>query len=201
MSDQTPYPPPPEEPSQPGYQQGYGSGYQPAPPPMPPPSGTERAGLGVRLLARLVDYIILGIVLYLVDRLIIGSMFNTNGSSVMAYGSTYAAIALSSVISAAVYLGYFSLMESRNGQTLGKMMLKLQTRGPGGGTPTMQESVRRNLWTAASVLAIIPFIGGLLGGLAQLVAVISIMVTIANSPTKQGWHDQFAGGTEVVRLA
>jgi uncharacterized membrane protein len=64
----------------------------------------------------------------------------------------------------------------------------------------MQESVRRNLWTAASVLAIIPFIGGLLGGLAQLVAVISIMVTIANSPTKQGWHDQFAGGTEVVRL-
>jgi hypothetical protein len=42
---------------------------------------------------------------------------------------------------------------------------------------------------------IIPFIGGLL----TLVAVIVIAVTINSSPTKQGKHDELAGGTQVVK--
>ena len=44
-------------------------------------------------------------------------------------------------------------------------------------------------------LNIIPFIGGLL----TLVAVIVIAVTINSSPTKQGKHDELAGGTQVVK--
>ena len=34
---------------------------------------------------------------------------------------------------------------------------------------------------------------------AQLAAAIYIAVTINSSPTRTGWHDQFAGGTRVVR--
>ncbi len=45
------------------------------------------------------------------------------------------------------------------------------------------------------MLNIIPFIGGLL----TLVAVIVIAVTINGSPTKQGKHDELAGGTQVVK--
>ena len=89
-------------------------------------------------------------------------------------------------------------MESRNGQTVGKMLLKLRTVGPGGGMPTTQEAFRRNFWVGLGVLAIIPF-GGVLGGLAELVIVIVIAVTISQSPTKQGWHDKLAGGTQVQK--
>jgi len=44
-------------------------------------------------------------------------------------------------------------------------------------------------------MPIIPFIGGLLG----VVAIIVIAVTINSSPTKQGKHDELAGGTQVVK--
>jgi hypothetical protein len=40
-----------------------------------------------------------------------------------------------------------------------------------------------------------PFVGGLLG----VIAIIVIAVTIAGSPTKQGKHDELAGGTQVLK--
>ena len=50
------------------------------------------------------------------------------------------------------------------------------------------------------MLGIIPFIGGLIGALAELVAVIVIAVGISNNTaTRQAWHDNFAGGTRVVK--
>ena len=55
-----------------------------------------------------------------------------------------------------------------------------------------QQAAIRNVWT---LLNIVPFIGGLL----TLVAVIVIAVTINGSPTKQGKHDELAGGTQVVK--
>ena len=38
-----------------------------------------------------------------------------------------------------------------------------------------------------------------LGGLLAVVAYIVIAVTINNSPTKQGKHDELAGGTQVIK--
>ena len=65
--------------------------------------------------------------------------------------------------------------------------------GPGGAAkPTAQQSAIRNAWT---LFPIIPFIGGLLG----FIAIIVIAVTINSSPTKQGKHDELAGGTQVVK--
>jgi uncharacterized RDD family membrane protein YckC len=91
-------------------------------------------------------------------------------------------------------------MESSRGQSLGKMALKLHTRGPDGGNPTLEQAVRRNIWAGAAVLAIVPVVGGLIGGLLELVAVIVIAVTINGDPVaRQGWHDKFAGGTRVVK--
>jgi uncharacterized RDD family membrane protein YckC len=166
-----------------------------------PATTGQPADVGIRLGARLIDYVILGIVLTLINILVIGAIWNTSGGNgfVMSYGNSYAATAVSAVVSALVYLGYFSLMESGQGKTLGKMILRLQTRGPNGGKPTAEQAVRRNIWVAAGILAVVPVVGSWVGGLLELVAVIAIIVTISQSPTKQGWHDQFAGGTSVVR--
>ena len=79
------------------------------------------------------------------------------------------------------------------------MALSLRTEGPDGNPPSLEVAIRRNFWVALGILAVVPFVGGLIGALAELVIVILIAVTVSNSPTKQGWHDNFAGGTRVVK--
>ena len=92
-------------------------------------------------------------------------------------------------------------MDSSRGQTFGKMALKLQVYGPNGGHPTMEQSVRRNIFYAFQLIAIIPILGGLVAAVATLIAVIMIAVGI-NSDTarRQGWHDHFAGETYVLKV-
>jgi uncharacterized RDD family membrane protein YckC len=203
MSDSTQTPPPEERPSYPPPPSDSPGSTQPMapPPPAQAPSGIgQPADLMNRFLARLIDYVLLFVVnLILVSVVVVGAIM---GSSMNTFGTgaSFAASAVYAVLGALIYLGYFAFLESRNGQTVGKMALKLQTRGPGGGTPTLEEAVRRNAWTALGILGIVPIIGGLIGSLAALVAMIMIAVTINNSPTRQGWHDNFAGGTSVIKI-
>lgn len=156
-------------------------------------AGEKGADLGIRFAARLIDHVLLAIVVsFLLIPIVIGAMFDEVGVN-SAFGTTFGAGALiASVISAAIVIGYFAFMESSRGQTIGKMLLKLRTEGPGGANPTLEQAVKRNLFYA---LGIVPF----LGGIAQLAAVIFIAVTINNSVMNVGWHDEFAGGTKVVR--
>ena len=89
---------------------------------------------------------------------------------------------------------YFVAFEVSQGWTLGKKLLGMQVYGPAGAAkPTVRQSAIRNAFT---LLAIIPFLGELL----VLVACIVIAATIQSSPGKQGKHDEFAGGTRVVKV-
>jgi uncharacterized RDD family membrane protein YckC len=144
----------------------------------PPPSGSqEPGGLGLRFAARLIDGIIVNVVAFGIA-LAIGSLTN--------YWVT-------GLFSGLLTFLYFLAFESTQGWTPGKKLLGLSVRGPGGTPkPDVQQAAIRNVWT---LLNIIPFIGGLL----TLVAVIVIAVTINSSPTKQGKHDELAGGTQVVK--
>ena len=108
--------------------------------------------------------------------------------------------AVTGLLEAAISLAYFALMESRTGQTVGKMLLKLRTEGPDGRPPSLEVAVRRNFWVALGALGVVPVVGGLIGGLAELVISIVIIVTISQSPIRQGWHDKFAGGTRVIKV-
>ncbi|MGI8518398.1 MAG: RDD family protein [Acidimicrobiia bacterium] len=154
------------------------------------------ADLTTRFLARLIDHLILGVVSALIIiPLIIGAMFagNVGFGSSMGLGFRFSTGSLvASIVTALIVIGYFTLMEARNGQTLGKMIMSIRTQGPGGTTPTTEQAFKRNAWYA---IAIIPFLGGLL----QLAAAIYIAVTINNSVSRIGWHDTFAGGTQVVK--
>ena len=161
----------------------------------------QPADLMPRFLARLIDYVILAIVnVVIVAVVVIGAvMGDTAGFG--GFGATNSAAgAVSAVLGAILYVGYFSLMESSRGQTVGKMAMGLRVQGPDGNRPTMGEAVKRNAWAGLGALGVVPVIGGLIGGLLQLAAVIYIAVTInTNVATRQGWHDQFAGGTRVVK--
>lgn len=209
-------PPPPPPGGQPGGQFGGQFGATPGgwqqpgamPPPsyqgMPPAAG-QPADLWPRFAARLIDFVLLTVVnVVLISFVVVGLIVGSGGGTVTNFGvgdgMNWAANAVSTLLSTAITLGYFSLMEAKRGQTVGKMLLNLETRGPGGGRPTMEQALRRNAFTAIGVLGIIPFFG-FIAGLLSLAAVIMIAVTISkDTVARHGWHDDFAGGTTVVKL-
>lgn len=159
------------------------------------------ADLGTRFVARLIDVVLLGVVQGI---LFAGAGLFWAAASSAGAGDLLRPAALDdpvgSMVSAAVTLGYFALLESARGQTVGKMVMRIETRTLDGGRPALEQALKRNIWTAIGVLAVLPFIGGFVTGLAQLAAAISIAVTINNSPVKRGWHDEL-GDTAVVRVS
>jgi uncharacterized RDD family membrane protein YckC len=131
----------------------------------------------VRFGARIIDGLLVGLVAGLAS-LLFGVSDN---------------IMVTGLFSGVLLFAYFVAMEVSQGRSLGKAMLGLSVRGPGGAPkPDLKQSAIRNSFT---LLTIVPYIGGLLAVIAYLV----IAVTISNSPTKQGKHDELAGGTQVVK--
>ena len=157
--------------------------YQPQPEPYgqpggyPPPGGQQPGELIPRFAARFIDGIIV-LIVWLVLVLVT---------------DTLSSFWLTGLFSGLLTFLYFLAFESTQGWTPGKKLLGLSVRGPGGAPkPDVQQAAIRNVWT---LLNIIPFIGGLL----TVIAIIVIAVTINGSPTKQGKHDELAGGTQVVK--
>jgi uncharacterized RDD family membrane protein YckC len=169
----------------------------------PPPTGLPRPGeLLDRFLARLVDFILLGVVnSIVVGGLIVGTLMGASvGFGGFGRGVSFAAASVYAVATTAITLGYFAYLESSRGQTVGKMLLKLKTTGPDGQNPTMEQAIRRNAFTALGILGVVPVLG-LLAGPIELVAIILIAVGINNDTVnRQAWHDHFAGETRVWKV-
>ena len=153
----------------------YGSDPRGYPPPYP--ANLEPGGLVVRFFARLIDGIIVGLVCFVLS----------------VFSDTLSTIWVTGLFTGLLMFVYFLAFETAKGWTPGKRLLGLRVHGTGGAPrPSAQQSAVRNVWT---VFPIIPFIGGLLA----FVAMVVIAVTISGSPTKQGKHDELAGGTQVVK--
>jgi uncharacterized RDD family membrane protein YckC len=149
-----------------------------------PPSGSPQwshaqpGGLGRRFFARVIDGLLVNIMAFLL------SMF--------LFDRDYWFLA-TGLFSGVLMFGYFVLFETTRGASPGKSLLGLAVHGPGGAPkPDAKQSAIRNSFT---LLAVVPYIGGLLAFIAYII----IAVTISGSPTKQGKHDELAGGTQVVK--
>jgi uncharacterized RDD family membrane protein YckC len=146
-----------------------------------PPAGASHGrpgGLGARFIARFIDGILINILVFLL--------------SFFLFDQDYWWL-VTGLFSGVLMFGYFVLFEVTNGATLGKRVLGLTVHGPGGAPrPDATQSAIRNSFT---LLAVIPYLGALLAFIAYVV----IAVTINGSPTKQGKHDELAGGTQVVK--
>lgn len=180
---------------QPDYGQGgYGQpDYGQQFPPQPgygQPAGEQPGALGERFLARLIDFILLFIVSAIVEA-ILAAIFGISAGG-LGVGGSYAYAAIAGIVSTLIYVGYFAYLESTRGQTLGKMAMKLHVQTMAGGLPSLEQAARRNIWLALPILGIVPLIGGLIGALGELVAVIMIAVGISNDPAKRPWTDKYA---------
>jgi uncharacterized RDD family membrane protein YckC len=137
-------------------------------------------GLLRRFFARLID----GIIVSIIGSVGIVALFSSDRLSDLLVTGLFTGILM---------FVYFVAFEVGVGWTLGKKLLGLEVRGPGAAPkPDLKQSAIRNAWT---LLPIIPYLGGLLA----FIAIVIIAVTVSSSPTKQGKHDELAGGTEVVR--
>jgi uncharacterized RDD family membrane protein YckC len=134
--------------------------------------------LGARFFARLIDGILVNVVVFVL--------------SVFLFDRDYWWL-VTGLFSGVLMFGYFVLFEVSQGATPGKKLLGLPVHGPGGAEkPDGTQSAIRNSFT---LLAVIPYLGPLLAFIAYVV----IAVTISGSPTRQGKHDELAGGTQVVK--
>jgi uncharacterized RDD family membrane protein YckC len=148
-------------------------------------------------VARLIDSVLLFVVSLIINSVIVAAIITSGGNGFGMYSSFGAYAIVTSIISTVINLGYFALMESTQGKTVGKMVMKLHVVGAGGGKPTLEEAAKRNIWLAYPILGIIPFLG-IVGGIAALVAVILIAVQINSDPERKPWTDKFAG-TQVIK--
>ncbi|MEU7139319.1 RDD family protein [Nocardia sp. NPDC046473] len=140
--------------------------------------GGQPGDLGTRIGARVIDALILYIPYLIIYFLVKNSLGLTIGLG---------------LVWTLVQLGYFVGMETSQGTTIGKKVLGLKVLAPGGAAKIEPvTSLKRNIFVAANIIPCV-------GGLVSLVLAIYIMVTISQDPNKQGWHDKFAGGTQVVK--
>jgi uncharacterized RDD family membrane protein YckC len=131
-------------------------------------------GLGERLVARLIDFVLVGAVTF------------------FAFSAVGLGTFLSAFLAGSLLLTYFTLLESNTGRTLGKIALRLRVLGPKGRKPTVEEALFRNCWVAPLVLAGVPYVG-LVCLAGVVVAAIVIGVQISRDPMyAMAWHDRFA---------
>ncbi|MEW1827723.1 RDD family protein [Streptomyces sp. NPDC088196] len=187
--------PPPGQGSGSPYDQSYGNQ-----PPQPPPYGGGGGGgdpygggsyptdplagmppladSGRRTLARIIDLILVGIVVWLVTW-----AFGVHEYDVGSNGTSYAKSLGQSLIAAVLYIGYDTVMTAKSGQTLGKRWMGLRVANlDNGSTPSVQTNLIR-----AAVLWI-PFAFCC----ACIWTAISGGWSFFDKPYKQGLHDKAA---------
>lgn len=183
------YPPPPPgnyPPPAPG--QGYArNGYVDIPGAGP----VGVAGIGQRLLARLIDSVIYFVVYLICSAIGIASVLGTSehtatdaygNTTVEASGAGVLGFALAMLVALAFGLLYEWLMVGLLGATLGKMALgiKVVNQNTGAVVGLGQAFVRQ----------VIPFLGGLLCYVGALIVYLSPLFD--SSGRLQGWHDKAA---------
>jgi uncharacterized RDD family membrane protein YckC len=221
----------------PGDQQPQQPPQAPPPPPAPPaappsmpawtsqltstapvagPAGLFYADVPNRIIAYIIDAIIVGIVGLILGAILFAILGPTQTVRVVQdpnaflgfrtdTSTNFVSYIAFAILGLALSAGYFIYMWTAMRGTLGMKMLGMQVGNQtDGATITMDQAIRRwlalgGIFSLAQTLNGFPLIGILII-LASIIWTIALLVTTAQSPTKQGLHDQFAG-TMVVKAA
>jgi uncharacterized RDD family membrane protein YckC len=172
------------------------------------PAGMALADIPDRVIAFIIDAIILGIVGFIIGTIttsilgdnLLGGIFIGTTIKVPSLLSTIVAVALLAAVSAA----YFIFMWTRMGATLGMRVMKLRVVDAMTGGPISQGQAINRWLTLGLPLALYQFyawsIIGWLIWLASLGFLIYLLITTAQSANRQGFHDKYSK-TSVVKVA
>ncbi|MFE3471745.1 MULTISPECIES: RDD family protein [unclassified Streptomyces] len=198
-------PPPPSDGQPPYGQPPYGSAPPPPPPPPPPndPYGggggfgapDPLAGMpplaepGKRILARLIDFLIISIPLYLIS-LPWGGAIDVDGDGDNGFNAAYSGHQLLwSLIGLAVYVAYDTYFTHKDGRTIGKRLLKLRVAMLNDGrVPDTSAALMRAVVLWAPALLCCPCLWWL----------INIVLMFTDKPYRQALQDKAAKTVVVV---
>jgi uncharacterized RDD family membrane protein YckC len=162
------------------------------------PGGVALADTPNRVIAAVVDFIILGVIGFVVGLIIhpilgerfgVGTVFSFTVPSLV---SSLAVVLIMLAVSAAYFIYTWTRM---GGQTVGNKVMKLSVRDAASGGPvTQQQAISRWLIIGAPwALAWLQYgILGLILSIVVLVWYIYLLVTVAQSPSRQGFHDTYS---------
>jgi uncharacterized RDD family membrane protein YckC len=184
--------------------------------PTPGPAGLFYADVPNRIFAYIIDAIIVGIagaVLGIILFAVLGPPTRTttvvDPTQFLGFrietSTNFVSFVAFAILGLALSAGYFIYTWTAMRGTLGMKALGMQIgNAVDGSTITMEQAIRRwlalgGIFSLAQTLNGFPGLGILIA-LASLIWTIALLVTTAQSPTKQGLHDQFAG-TMVVKAA
>lgn len=184
-----------------------GGGWSAPPPPVTVPgtAGFVYGDVLYRVIAIIIDGIILGIITVIVQGILIGIGLNPYTASLSGVEVNVIGLLLYVILGLAISVAYFVYTWTAMRGTIGMKVLSMQIGNAGDGKNlTTEQGVRRWVALFAPTTLSQVFIGfGLIGSLISLAAlawVIFLLWTTYKSPTKQGWHDVFAN-TMVVKAA
>jgi uncharacterized RDD family membrane protein YckC len=183
-------------------------GFQaPSAAPQAGPAGLVYADVPNRIIAYIIDVIILAVIGIIVN-IVLGALglgiLNTSLTSANFGQLNLIGFVIVAVVSVAVSAGYFIYTWTAMRGTVGMKVLGMQIGNAGDGkTLTMDQAIRRWLFVGGwiSILNIVTTGLGALGLLLALVGLayeIYLLYTTAQSPTKQGFHD-IQAHTQVVK--
>ncbi len=173
--------------------------------PVAGPAGLFYADLPNRIIAYIIDVILLAIVGVIIGAITGSFLPVVQFDLVNGFHYNYLAAIINAVISGVISAAYFIYTWTAMRGTVGMKVLGMQIGSEkDGSTLTMDQAIRRWLavggWiTIAQALNPLPLLGILIG-LVSLGYVIYLLYTTAQSPTKQGFHDHFVGSM-VVKAA
>jgi uncharacterized RDD family membrane protein YckC len=167
--------------------------------PVAGPAGLYYADVPNRIFAIIIDGIIVGIVSAVISVFLPpASQINLNATG---FGDLVTINPVGALLRAVVSLvisgGYFVYMWTQMRGTVGMMVLGLQLGNETDGKSiTLNQAIIRWLLlfgpsSLSQAVFAAPAIGPLIG-LASFIWVIALLVTTAQSPTKQGLHDRYA---------
>ena len=184
--------------------------------PTPGPAGLFYADVPNRIIAYIIDAILVGIVGLILGAILFAVLGPPTTSKIVANGSglfgvsvetstNFVSLIAFAILGLALSAGYFIYTWTAMRGTVGMKVLGMQVgNAADGATISMDQAIRRwlalgGIFSLAQTLNQFPLLGILIG-LGALIWTIALLVTTAQSPTKQGLHDQFAG-TMVVKAA
>lgn len=207
-------PPPPSDwqstPQQPSSTPSSGSGGTPSwtgnltsTAPVAGPAGYYYADVPNRIIAFIIDYVIFFIVFFIVGAVTV-SIFGVN--TIIGQFQTTTSVLVQNVVSYLLVGAYFVYTWTTMRGTLGMKVLGMQIGQQGDGqTITFNQGILRYAVMfgpgfLAGLLSAFVLSLGLIASLIAFVWFIALLVTTAQSPTKQGLHDKYAQ-TMVVKAA
>ena len=177
-----------------------------APATSPPATGLVYADVPNRIIAYILDAILVGIFTFIVGVILAGlGLRAVTVNPDFSVSVNYVGAFVQGILALLISAGYFIYTWTRMRGTLGMRALGMQIGNAGdGATLTTTQGVRRYVALSAPAIIAQVFNGipliGIVIGLAGLIWYIWLIYTMAQSPTKQGWHDVFAN-TQVVKAA